>query len=95
MMRRSDLERAGPLWIKYSEDVRADPDAWQTSGDQYVKVGHWRHPSQVVLPFCVSAGSRCPLRSLMTSAWTCAGARGQTLDSRDVRRPSSVVCSSC
>ena len=48
MMRRSDLERVTPLWIKYSEDVRADPDAWQTSGDQYVKV--WRGLSQLLLP---------------------------------------------
>lgn len=74
MMRRSDLERVGPLWIKYSEDVRADPDAWQTSGDQYVKVGHWHRPSQVVPPFLFQTGSRCLLRSLMTRAWTNAGA---------------------
>ena len=38
MMRTQDLKRVAPLWIKYSEDVRADPDAWNTSGDSYTKV---------------------------------------------------------
>ena len=37
-MRTEDLKRVNPLWIKYSEDVRADPDAWNTSGDAYTKV---------------------------------------------------------
>ncbi len=37
-MRTEDLRRVLPLWIKYTEDVRADPDvsvALQTSSLQY------------------------------------------------------------
>ena len=26
LMEKSDLKRMSPLWLKYSEDVRADPD---------------------------------------------------------------------
>lgn len=34
-MMRDDLSRVAPLWLKYTEDVRFDPDAWRLSGDQY------------------------------------------------------------
>ena len=35
LMHRDDLKRAAPLWLKYTEDVRADPDAWTLTGDSY------------------------------------------------------------
>ncbi|GAB4816143.1 hypothetical protein N2152v2_003189 [Parachlorella kessleri] len=35
LQHQSDLRRMAPLWLKYSEDVRADPDAWELSGDAY------------------------------------------------------------
>lgn len=35
MMHVDDLRRVAPLWLKYTEDVREDPDAWKFSGDQY------------------------------------------------------------
>lgn len=35
MMYTEDLKRMSPLWLKYTEDVRFDPDAWELSGDQY------------------------------------------------------------
>ncbi|KAK9905110.1 hypothetical protein WJX75_009783 [Coccomyxa subellipsoidea] len=41
MMRTEDLTKVLPLWIKYTEDVRADPEAWNTSGDAYTK-----HPGE-------------------------------------------------
>lgn len=34
-MHRDDLKRMAPLWLKYTEDVRADPEAWRLSGDVY------------------------------------------------------------
>ncbi|CAL8464472.1 g4007 [Coccomyxa elongata] len=41
IMRTEDLKVVLPLWIKYTEDVRADRDAWNTSGDAYTK-----HPGE-------------------------------------------------
>ncbi|GFR43751.1 hypothetical protein Agub_g4863 [Astrephomene gubernaculifera] len=38
-MHRDDLSRVAPLWLKYTEDVREDPEAWRLSGDQYVEKG--------------------------------------------------------
>jgi peptidyl serine alpha-galactosyltransferase len=35
MMRVEDLRRMAPLWLKFTEDVRADPDAWELTGDAY------------------------------------------------------------
>ena len=35
MMYTKDLKRVAPLWLKYTEDVRFDPDAWTLSGDAY------------------------------------------------------------
>jgi hypothetical protein len=35
MMNTGDLRRVAPLWLKYTEDVRFDPDAWELSGDAY------------------------------------------------------------
>lgn len=35
LMHRDDLRRVAPLWLKYTEDVRFDPDAWTLSGDHY------------------------------------------------------------
>lgn len=35
MMYTEDLRRVAPLWLKYTEDVRADPDAWELTGDAY------------------------------------------------------------
>ncbi|KFM28780.1 hypothetical protein F751_6301 [Auxenochlorella protothecoides] len=35
LMHSEDLRRVAPLWLKYSEDVRFDPDAWTLSGDHY------------------------------------------------------------
>ncbi|KAF6262485.1 hypothetical protein COO60DRAFT_1675462 [Scenedesmus sp. NREL 46B-D3] len=36
-IRRDDLKAVAPLWLKYTEDVRADPEAWRLSGDAYSK----------------------------------------------------------
>ncbi|KAG2499026.1 hypothetical protein HYH03_003211 [Edaphochlamys debaryana] len=38
-MHREDLQRVAPLWLKFTEDVREDPEAWRLSGDQYVEKG--------------------------------------------------------
>jgi len=35
LMNTQDLRRVAPLWLKYTEDVRFDPDAWELSGDAY------------------------------------------------------------
>ena len=35
LMHRDDLRRMAPLWLKFTEDVRFDPDAWTLSGDAY------------------------------------------------------------
>lgn len=35
MMQTDQLRKVAPLWLQYTEDVRADPDAWKLSGDQY------------------------------------------------------------
>ena len=37
MMYTRDLRKVAPLWLKYTEDVRFDPDAWTLSGDAYTK----------------------------------------------------------
>jgi peptidyl serine alpha-galactosyltransferase len=37
MMHVRDLRRVAPLWLKYTEDVRFDPDAWELTGDAYSK----------------------------------------------------------
>ncbi|GBF90906.1 hypothetical protein Rsub_03761 [Raphidocelis subcapitata] len=34
-IRRDDLARVAPLWLKYAQDVRGDPEAWHLSGDFY------------------------------------------------------------
>ena len=34
-MYKDDLARMADDWVKVTEDVRADPDAWKTSGDVY------------------------------------------------------------
>ncbi|KAI8477380.1 MAG: hypothetical protein J3K34DRAFT_398046 [Monoraphidium minutum] len=34
---RADLKRIAPLWLKFAEDVRQDPEAWHLSGDFYSK----------------------------------------------------------
>ena len=38
-IRTRDLLTIAPLWLKYTEDVRNDPNAWNLTGDQYVKPG--------------------------------------------------------
>jgi len=38
-IRTKDLARMAPLWMKFTEDVREDPLAWQFSGDQHVQEG--------------------------------------------------------
>ncbi len=35
LMNTEDLRRVAPLWLKYTEDVRFDPDAWELTGDAY------------------------------------------------------------
>jgi hypothetical protein len=35
LMKHSDLTRVAPLWLKFTEDVRFDPDAWELTGDAY------------------------------------------------------------
>jgi hypothetical protein len=35
MMQTDQLRKVAPLWLQYTEDVRADPDAWKLSGDAY------------------------------------------------------------
>lgn len=37
MMRAEDLRRTAPLWLKFSEAVREDPEAWRHSGDIFAK----------------------------------------------------------
>lgn len=37
LMESSDLRKVAPMWLKYTEDVREDPDAWKLTGDQYSK----------------------------------------------------------
>jgi hypothetical protein len=37
LMQTEDLRKVAPLWLKYTEDVRFDPDAWELSGDAYSK----------------------------------------------------------
>lgn len=32
---RDDMKRLSPLWLKYTEDVRADPEAYHLTGDVY------------------------------------------------------------
>lgn len=32
---QSDMRKIAPLWLKFTEDVRADPDAWNLTGDVY------------------------------------------------------------
>lgn len=34
---RDDLKRMSHLWLKYTKDVRQDPEAWRLSGDHYSK----------------------------------------------------------
>ncbi|WIA09314.1 hypothetical protein OEZ85_008721 [Tetradesmus obliquus] len=34
---RDDLKAMSHLWLKYTEDVRADPEAWRLTGDVYSK----------------------------------------------------------
>ncbi|KAG2453606.1 hypothetical protein HYH02_001824 [Chlamydomonas schloesseri] len=38
-MHREDMKRVAPLWLKYTEDVREDPESWRLTGDQYVEKG--------------------------------------------------------
>ena len=38
-IRTKDLLEVAPLWLKYTEDVRNDPNAWNLTGDAYVKPG--------------------------------------------------------
>ncbi|GBF90905.1 hypothetical protein Rsub_03760 [Raphidocelis subcapitata] len=33
LLHRDDLRRVAPFWLKYTEDVRADPNAWRDAGD--------------------------------------------------------------
>lgn len=35
LMHREDLRKVGPHWLKFTEKVRFDPDAWELSGDAY------------------------------------------------------------
>ena len=35
LMATEDLKRVAPLWLRYTEDVRFDPDAWELTGDAY------------------------------------------------------------
>jgi len=35
LMHQEDLRRMAPMWLKYSEDVRFDPDAWNLTGDVF------------------------------------------------------------
>ena len=37
MMNTMDLKRVAPLWLRYTEEVRFDEDAWELSGDAYTK----------------------------------------------------------
>lgn len=39
LIRRKDLERVAPLWYKYTEAVREDPEAWRYAGDNVVGKG--------------------------------------------------------
>jgi len=35
LMATEDLKRVAPLWLRYTEDIRFDPDAWELTGDAY------------------------------------------------------------
>ncbi|KDD72921.1 hypothetical protein H632_c2730p0, partial [Helicosporidium sp. ATCC 50920] len=35
LMHREDLRRLAPMWLRFTEDVRDDGDAWELSGDMY------------------------------------------------------------
>ncbi|KAL4426165.1 hypothetical protein ABPG77_007447 [Micractinium sp. CCAP 211/92] len=35
LMHREDLRRVAPHWLKFTEAVRFDPDAWELTGDAY------------------------------------------------------------
>ncbi|KAI8102669.1 hypothetical protein M9434_005468 [Picochlorum sp. BPE23] len=37
LMSTQDLRRVAPMWLKFTEDVRADPEAWHLTGDAYSK----------------------------------------------------------
>lgn len=37
LMNAQDLRRVAPMWLKFTEDVRADPEAWRLTGDAYSK----------------------------------------------------------
>ncbi|CAD7695974.1 unnamed protein product [Ostreobium quekettii] len=39
LVRNADLRRMAPFWLKFTEDVRFDPDAWNLTGDSYVEPG--------------------------------------------------------
>ena len=70
MMRTEDLKRVAPVWIKYSEDVRADPDAWNTSGDSYTKVtaSCWAQRPQPAMCW-VATGAVTEARPGFAGAW--------------------------
>lgn len=38
-MRTRDMEKIAPLWMNYTKAVRADPEAWHLTGDEYAKKG--------------------------------------------------------
>lgn len=37
LMHRDDMKRVAPLWLKYTGDVRQDPEAYHLTGDAYAK----------------------------------------------------------
>jgi hypothetical protein len=89
MMRTEDLKRVTPEWIKFSEDVRADPDAWNTSGDSYTKASGAapvHSNAQPALLCWVALGA-------VTEGFRpgCAGARRQAMDSRSLLPLSSCM----
>ena len=58
LMHREDLRRVAPLWLKYTEDVRFDPDVRARAGGGAGERGTGGEGSCVVLLLCSAAVTR-------------------------------------
>ena len=79
-MHVDDLRRVAPLWLKYTEDVRFDPDVRQSRGgrDMGAAGARWAHaglPSALSLPpLCVAVARPAgPARPPCPQAWELTG----------------------
>ncbi len=63
MMRTEDLRKVLPLWIKYTEDVRADPEVCSRSASikaMLINIRHLLSSLHQALPECKSTGHAEP-----------------------------------